>query len=378
MPYLVHPVFAQDYNFRLCIEGIQYKSIRLFGENMEGQAANIQGSSTDGYNWNFTIPDSVYNSVPYFAFSPEGENEEPNTVHRIYFLSKNDADTLIYGDTPPLERKFNKVHVQYMGTQVYENRLFIKAGSQKKSEDVYFANLHQDRLLIQNQNNPEYIMQAQYADFSRFTSKEEYSYDDYINQYLAIINKYPESRYLIVKVATSLQKYQTKADLQKIYNAFSEVNKQTNWGKIIQDYLKNHFVFSNTILPTWNTGVLEPIIKDSTKINLVVFSASWCAPCHKQIPILKEIYSDLKDFIIITYVSIDEEKYVNNWRKLMKKENIPWRGLLAANDLKAIKERYDINEIPYTLLVYPSGKVESIDVRNLDEKEKLYRFLKKQ
>jgi thiol-disulfide isomerase/thioredoxin len=121
---------------------------------------------------------------------------------------------------------------------------------------------------------------------------------------------------------------------------------------------------------------LEPIIQDITKFNLIVFSASWCTPCHKQIPILKEIYNDLQENIEITYISLDEPKSVNKWKELMVKENIPWRSLLAVNDVKAIKNIYNAIVIPYGLLVYPSGKVEVIEVRDPIAKAKLYKLVK--
>ncbi|MDR0681042.1 MAG: hypothetical protein LBG15_04210, partial [Dysgonamonadaceae bacterium] len=37
--------------------------------------------------------------------------------------------------------------------------------------------------------------------------------------------------------------------------------------------------FENSILPSWDTGNLEPIIQDTSKYNLVILSASWCGPC---------------------------------------------------------------------------------------------------
>lgn len=74
----------------------------------------------------------------------------------------------------------------------------------------------------------------------------------------------------------------------------------------------------------------------------------------------------------ITYVSEDEPKYVDNWRKLMKKENIPWRSLLAVNDVDAIKKKHNAVSIPYTLLVYSNKHFEAIDIRKKEDKDKLY------
>ncbi|GHT51633.1 hypothetical protein FACS189440_20880 [Bacteroidia bacterium] len=201
----------------------------------------------------------------------------------------------------------------------------------------------------------------------------EKNYDEFILQYTDTVKKNPDSHFLIGRVVSNLQKYSTRESLQMIYDAFSQTNKDSYFGEIIEHYMENYYVFSDTILPAYDTGKLESIIQDSTKINLVAFSASWCIPCHKQIPILKEIYNDLKGCIEITYISEDEFDYVDNWRKLMKEENIPWRSLLAMNDVEAIRKKYNAIAIPYVLLVYPgNGRLESLDVRVKEDKDKLY------
>lgn len=198
------------------------------------------------------------------------------------------------------------------------------------------------------------------------------NYEKYIDQYLKIIERYPDSRFLTAQIAMNLQSYKIKEDLRKLYNVFSEIGRQTSWGKIIYDYIENHYTFPNTILPAWDSGELEPVVQDSIKFNLIIFSASWCRPCHEQIPLLKEIHADLKEKITITYISLDEPKSVNDWKNLMQKENIPWRSLLAADNVKSIQERYYAKAIPYTLLVYPNKQVEIIDVRIKSDKDKLY------
>lgn len=130
------------------------------------------------------------------------------------------------------------------------------------------------------------------------------------------------------------------------------------------------------MLPAWNSANLEPIVKDSSKYNLVVFSASWCGPCHKQIPVLKEIYNDLHEYVDIVYVSIDEPETLEAWKALMRKEKIPWRSLLAVNDVKEVQDKYGAKAIPLTLLVMPDGHKRRIDVRNEEDKEKLYRLVR--
>jgi thiol-disulfide isomerase/thioredoxin len=366
-------MYAQDYNFQLQLEGIQYDSLTIAGLNQEEQVVKIKGVSNNKQDWNFTIPDSIFNSVAFFQIFHRNTDRINHISYNTLVQTCHGQDTLNYYSLS-LDKNIKIIQAKYIGQKVKENELIVKIGSTKE-EDMFFGQLITDKLLIPYYENTELAIQATHPYFGIFysTLDNEPSYEEYINLYIKKIKEYPDSRYLITQINRGLQSYNTKDDLQKIYDAFSESNKQTNFGKKIHNYLENHFVFSDTILPTYDTGQLEPIIQDSTKINLVVFSASWCIPCHKQIPILKEIYNDLKKCIEITYISEDEPKYVDNWRKLMREENIPWRSLLAMNDVEVIQKKYNAIAIPYTLLVYSgSDRLETIDIRIKEDKDKLY------
>jgi thiol-disulfide isomerase/thioredoxin len=199
-------------------------------------------------------------------------------------------------------------------------------------------------------------------------------YNTFLNEYITSVKENPHSVYFPTWLAITMSNFQSVEDIRQIYDLFSSEIKDSYFGKIINNYI-NLFSskFENLNLPSWNTGLLEPIVIDSTKMNLVLFSASWCGPCHEMIPLIKEIYTDLKSKITITYISIDEPEYVMNWKKIMLKEEIPWRSLLAADDLTTVKKKYYIQSIPYALLIYPNGKLETIDVRKTKDKENLYK-----
>ena len=108
----------------------------------------------------------------------------------------------------------------------------------------------------------------------------------------------------------------------------------------------------------------------------MIFSASWCTPCHEMIPELKNIYKDLKKNLNFVYISMDEFKYVSNWRKLMKDKAIPWRSLLSSGHVKEIEDKFDAGSLPHMLLVYPNMTVRKIDIRNSKERNTLYQLVK--
>ena len=79
--------------------------------------------------------------------------------------------------------------------------------------------------------------------------------------------------------------------------------------------------------------------------------------------------------MILTYISIDDTKGVEAFKKLLQKNNIAWRTLFAYRDVIKIKEKYFIEGIPHNILIHPNQDMEKIDVRKEEARLKLYAIL---
>lgn len=96
------------------------------------------------------------------------------------------------------------------------------------------------------------------------------------------------------------------------------------------------------------------------KYVLIDFWASWCVPCRKAIPHLKEVYAKYKGkgFEILG-VSGDQNQQA--WKKAMEQEQMPWPQVCDDFPDKfkpsLVGELYQTRFIPFYVLVDPSGKI---------------------
>ncbi len=96
---------------------------------------------------------------------------------------------------------------------------------------------------------------------------------------------------------------------------------------------------------------------DNGKYVLLDFWASWCPPCRKQTPFLKQLYTqyDKQQFSI---VGISFDTNLNEWREYIDKNQIAWPQLDDPEgwESDAILT-YAIQGIPHFVLVGPDGKI---------------------
>jgi thiol-disulfide isomerase/thioredoxin len=324
----------------------------------------IPGESGNKKDWTFTYPDSIFDKHMYVGINVPTFTDSVETD--IAFMAVIENDTLKAGSYS-FSKGNSDIEATYINTEKFSNILYTNKDNQPAVKTVY-----QDWFLVPTTGDKELLSSIEaignsYSMFHVFDSSE---YDNKLHKFIDITKKYPESHFLITFLSQNLTHYNSKQDVAKVYNCFSENNRLSYYGLKVKNYLS--LKFENSVLPVYGSSNKEQIVMHFSKYNLVVFSASWCIPCHEQIPLLKEIYENFNTKLVITYVSMDEEKSIGAWADLIKKEEIPWRSLLAKDDLEKIRERYFVSGIPHTMLIHPNGSdVEVLDVRKENNYKRL-------
>lgn len=101
-----------------------------------------------------------------------------------------------------------------------------------------------------------------------------------------------------------------------------------------------------------------------TDYVLIDFWASWCGPCRRLIPVLKEIYGRMPNGRLqILSCSVDKDE--EDWRKALTEEQMPW--LQTREDAEhECSDLYGVQYIPYTVLIDKEGHIVGV---NLEEPE---------
>ena len=101
-----------------------------------------------------------------------------------------------------------------------------------------------------------------------------------------------------------------------------------------------------------------------TDYVLVDFWASWCNPCRRFVPVLKEIYaSQPAGHLQILSCSVDQD--VMAWQVALNEEQMPWPQIREDAD-HPCSDKYHVQFIPHTVLIDRTGHIVGV---NLEEPE---------
>lgn len=87
--------------------------------------------------------------------------------------------------------------------------------------------------------------------------------------------------------------------------------------------------------------------------------ATWCAPCKKEIPFLKDVESKYQGKnIAFVSISVDKKKDHDKWKKMVEEKELEGIQLFAGNDFKSkFIADYQIHAIPRFILIDPDGNI---------------------
>lgn len=166
-----------------------------------------------------------------------------------------------------------------------------------------------------------------------------------------------------------------KKDLGETVLNFGPVKKIAehfeNLDGTAEDKMFTDFTIENGNLD--NTPVSFSDYIGKGKYILVDFWASWCGPCRREIPNLKEVYNKYKgDKFDILGVAVWDKR--DETLKAMEEEGIKWPQIIDAQTIPT--EIYGIEGIPHIILFAPDGTIVARDLRGAKIGQKVAEVLK--
>ncbi|MNK03636.1 Thiol-disulfide oxidoreductase ResA [compost metagenome] len=170
----------------------------------------------------------------------------------------------------------------------------------------------------------------------------------------------PAVVYLLSMLSTDKEPEFFSAELLKLMNLYPQLEeaKQLKREFLAQNAIKNALK-KGSVIPhiAYNdpSGKAVDINSFKGKYVLIDFWASWCGPCRKAIPEIKELYSKYKENgLEVLSVSVDTDNAA--WRKAMSEENMPWPQVLSPDKNKTMAS-FMIIGIPTLYLIDREGKI---------------------
>lgn len=341
-------------NFICKISGHKYDKMSIFivGEQFRKEISGIKSNKN---TWTFIIPDSLYERHLYietFGF---------NDTIKSFLSFNNTKNTLSISNVTFTPN--HKLEICY-----------------KDSKTVLLPNIENGKLIKKKRLDDDYDIttsdpEAQaYLTLFPFLMKDLNEDDTLLQEYLLVSQQYRDTRYAAANIYRILENNKHRNIISALYNTLSLKQQESYFGLKIKRFLALE-TFPQLKLPEVVNGIPQNIIKEK-RYNFIVFSTSWCGPCHKLVPLLKEVYNNLQQYSFdMTYISMDESSTVNDWDLFMKKNEIPWKSYLAYQQINEIQQTFGNFGYPTSFLVYPDGHFIPLDIRNEKDLKELYNIV---
>lgn len=183
-----------------------------------------------------------------------------------------------------------------------------------------------------------------------------------INKIKNLISENSNSYFLLTKVHQTRGNYSEK-DLKDLMSLFDKRIMDSPIGKKLKDFSSQQTLDITNNVPVDNfklhdnSGNLDWVFKDTSKITILNFWASWCVPCKAETPILMNIYNKYKNSGL-DLISISFDQRTEDWINDLNNMHLSWRQfIMPITGNEKLIRLFNAYSIPMTIVLSRDRKI---------------------
>ncbi len=337
---------SKKYKLKATAEGVA-DSTQVYLKKMDDNYKQVTVDTTQIQNGTFVFEDTISGPEMYFITIEKIRGNLP------VILEKGTVKLIVYKDSINKSERSGTTNNDVFTAFIKDGETF-----QKQSRDA------QIKYREARQNGDSLEMQKIQDTFKEIQLALEEFPENYIKNN-------PDSFVSVLILENMVfAKRGTFEENKKLYEAFSEENKNTKSGKRIVTKLEE--------LSKTNVGGIAPdfkaptpqgdtlslnTVKTGAKVTLIDFWAGWCKPCRIENPNLVKLYDKYhnKGFDIIG-VSLDKTK--EQWTKAIAEDSLSWSQISNLKHWRdPIASTYGVREIPAGFLLDKNGIIVAKNIK---------------
>lgn len=290
--------------------------------------------------------------------------------------------------------QFNEIafySIQFEGSQMWlsflidTGHIYIAGNKDSIYKAKVIGSTENDLYHLYNKEFANYYnkeVQSNIDSLDKYRSKDTFLYHHFleINKQLAqrflqkqksFIRQFP-GHYASLVVLHNIQKILAQDSLKYYFNLLTKNVRDNSRAAGIKYKVGNFYknIEAGSIVPDFKfydkDGHEVNLYSIDAPLKLIVFWASWCAPCIEEIPQLRALYTEHNNIAIISY-SIDADK--NSWINAIEKNQIPWYSYIDPHGVEGEFPAYfSVQQIPLMVLLDGENKIIKYDIRLEDLK----------